>query len=360
MSDIGMEIAEAVRTRKMATIRRIDGIDPIEGADAIEVATIGGWKVVVKKGEFRPNDLAVYCEIDSWIPSKIAPFLTKPGHYPKTYEGIEGERLRTIKLRGQVSQGLLLHMSIFDGLEHGFLVFGQSNPEDVDVSDILGIIKYEPPIAACLAGTAKGNFPSSVPKTDQERIQNLKRNLERWKEQNLTFEVTEKLDGSSCTMYLDDEDQLHVCSRNLDLKEVAGNSFWNIARLYGVEENMRAFDFKGLAIQGELIGNGIQGNKYGLSGHDFYVFDIYDVRRAAYLNSYERDKIVEALGLRHAPTFEHMKLTNETIESLLKMAEGKSVLNQKTEREGLVFKCIEDPSISFKAISNRFLLRGGE
>ena len=98
--------------RKMATIRRIDAIGPIDGADAIEVATVGGWKVVVKKGEFKPDQLAVYCEIDSWIPSAVAPFLTKPGHFPKVYEGVEGEKLRTIKLRGQLSQGLLLPLTI--------------------------------------------------------------------------------------------------------------------------------------------------------------------------------------------------------------------------------------------------------
>ena len=94
--------------RKMATIRRIDTIGPIEGADAIEVATVGGWKVVVKKGDFAPGDLAVYCEIDSFIPTKIAPFLTKPDHYPKVFEGVEGERLKTVRLRKTLSQGLLL------------------------------------------------------------------------------------------------------------------------------------------------------------------------------------------------------------------------------------------------------------
>lgn len=94
--------------RKMATIRRIDNIGPIEGAGAIEVATVGGWKVVVKKGDFTAGDLAVYCEVDSFIPTTIAPFLTKPDHYPKVFEGVQGERLRTVRLRKTLSQGLLL------------------------------------------------------------------------------------------------------------------------------------------------------------------------------------------------------------------------------------------------------------
>ena len=94
--------------RKMATVRKIDAVNPIPGADAIEVATVGGWRVVVKRGEYVAGDLAVYCEIDSFLPTAIAPFLTKPGQHPKTFEGVEGERLRTVSLRKQISQGLLL------------------------------------------------------------------------------------------------------------------------------------------------------------------------------------------------------------------------------------------------------------
>ena len=92
--------------RKLATIRKIDALTPITGADAIECAHVGGWKVVVKKGEYIAGDLAVYIEIDSWVPTTLAPFLSK-GNYPRVYNEVEGERLRTVKLRGQVSQGLL-------------------------------------------------------------------------------------------------------------------------------------------------------------------------------------------------------------------------------------------------------------
>lgn len=102
--------------RKMARIVRVNAINPIEGADAIEVASIGGWKVVVKKGEFQVNSLAVYCEIDSWIPYSIAPFLTKQGQFPEVYNGVEGQRLRTVKLRGQISQGLLLPLTILNNV----------------------------------------------------------------------------------------------------------------------------------------------------------------------------------------------------------------------------------------------------
>lgn len=102
--------------RVMARVVRVDAISPIDGADAIEVAQIGGWKVVVKKGEFNVNSMAVYCEIDSFIPHSIAPFLTKPGQFPKVYNEVEGQRLRTIKLRGQISQGLLLPLTILNNV----------------------------------------------------------------------------------------------------------------------------------------------------------------------------------------------------------------------------------------------------
>lgn len=103
--------------RKLASIRKIDELRPIPGADAIECALVGGWTVVVKKGEFAAGDLAVYCEIDSWIPVDLAPFLVK-GKEPREFEGIKGERLRSIKLRKQISQGLLLKIEdCFDIVE---------------------------------------------------------------------------------------------------------------------------------------------------------------------------------------------------------------------------------------------------
>ena len=127
----------------MATIRTIDSLRPIPGADAIECAVVGGWTCVVKKGEFKAGDAAIYCEIDSFIPSAIAPFLTKPGHDPKTFEGVEGERLRTMKLRGQLSQGLLLNYWNFPQVVEAFHGTRLASTEPFDVSDLLGIAKYE-------------------------------------------------------------------------------------------------------------------------------------------------------------------------------------------------------------------------
>jgi len=263
--------------RKLATIRVIDALNPIEGADAIECATIGGWKVVVKKGEFNVGDRAVYCEIDSWIPTELAPFLSK-GKEPRVFEGIRGERLRTVKLRGQLSQGLLLNLDLAIPQTNSFA-------EGDDVSEVLNIVKWEMPMNAQLAGMARGNFPSLIPKTDQERAQNMVKEIVSANEAGMRFEITEKLEGSSMTVYLIDG-EFGVCSRNLDLKETEGNAFWQVARRDGIEEKMRNetdenWDF---AIQGELIGPGIQGNIYNLKEVEFRVFDVYDITNGCYLN----------------------------------------------------------------------------
>jgi len=335
----------------MATIRKIDALRPIEGADAIECAIVGGWTCVVKKGEYTAGDLAVYCEIDSFIPSTIAPFLTKPGHYAKTFEGVEGERLRTVKLRGQLSQGLLLdRYTVLDKVGEIY--------EGMDVSELLGITKYEAPIPAELAGEVKGMFPSQIPKTDQERIQNLSVELAEWKAEHLTWEVTEKLDGSSMTVYVMDG-EVGVCSRNLDLKRNPDNSLWRAAIRHDLEEKLKIAGGN-IAVQGELIGNGIQGNKYKMRDQDFYVYDIYDIDAGRYFTPAERKAFVEVFKLNHCPVLHSNTELIDSVESLLKLAEGKSVMGTiGCEREGLVFKCNEK-SVSFKAISNRFLLKGGE
>lgn len=343
--------------RKLATIRCIDALDPIEGADAIECATIGGWKVVAQKGLYEVGDLAVYFEIDSWIPHEIAPFLSK-GKEPREYNGIKGERLRTVKLRGQLSQGLLIPIKEL----YGALLGLNDHFDGQDVTEVLGIQKWEAPIPACLSGKVRGNFPSAVPKTDQERIQNLKKELEEWKVRGLTFELTEKLDGSSCTMYLDHEDVFHVCSRNLDLERDEYNSFWKVAIAYDVEAQMRKHGLRGVAVQGELIGEGVQGNPYNILGQDFRLYDIYEVSAQAYMDCFRRGYYTRLLGLSHVPVLQSIwKLTpGISTYDLLLQAEGKSTLNPFAEREGIVFKCMENPNVSFKAISNKFLIRGGD
>lgn len=335
--------------RKMATVRKIDAIGPIEGADAIEVATVGGWKVVIKKGEFQAGDLAVYCEIDSWIPFELAPFLSK-GKEPREFEGVKGERLRTVKLRGQISQGLLLNLDNVIPETHSF-------GEDSDVSEYLNIKKWEKAIPAQLSGQVKGNFPTQIPKTDQERCQNLVKEIVAANEAGTKFEVTEKLEGSSMTVYKIDG-EFGVCSRNLDLKRDENNSFWKVAIDLDLENKMSFSD--NFAIQGELVGPGVQGNIYKLNELRFYVFDIYDIKDGVYMNPADRRDIISRMGLLHVPLlvangslYDTLGITD--IPGLLKFAEGESILADNVEREGVVFKEVNG-GFTFKAISNKYLL----
>lgn len=335
-------------SRKLASVRRIDAINPIPNADAIEVATVGGWQVVVKRGEYKVGDLAIHCEIDSWIPHELAPFLSK-GHEPREYNGVKGERLRTVKLRGQVSQGLLLP------------TVGQTplKGEGDDLTEFLGIQKWEAPIPAQLAGEVNGPFPTEVPQTDQNRIQNLTQELKEWQDNSaFTWEVTEKLDGSSMTVFVN-RDNEGVCSRNWSLKETSSNSFWRVARSEQLIEKIRSTG-RNLALQGEIIGEGIQGNRYNIRGQEFHLFDIYDIDRGEYMTPFERRIFCDTHRIKHVPLIAVGMVIQEFAQGLLDMAEGKSMLNEKAEREGLVFKCNTFGGPSFKAISNRFLLKNSD
>lgn len=344
--------------RKLASVRVIENLSPIDGADAIEVATVGGWKVVVKKGEFSIGDLAVYFEIDSWIPFELAPFLCK-GKEPREYEGIKGERLKTIRLRGQISQGLLIPLSVAE-VEIG-------NPlrrleEGEDLTETLNIKKWEKAVPAQLAGQVKGNFPTRIPKTDQERCQNLVKEIVAANEAGTKFEITEKLEGSSMTCYLI-EGEFGVCSRNMDLKRDENNSFWATAIAEDVEGKMRAVDEHwDFAIQGELVGPGVQGNIYKLSKLEYRVFDVYNIQTGEYLKPAARRELIERMGLKHVPVLSAQASLYDTLgitdmPQLLKFAEGKSVMGDIAgpEREGVVFKEV-DGGFTFKAISNKYLL----
>ncbi len=377
--------------RKLASIRRIADIQPIEGADAIVVATIDGWKVVVKKDEFKAGDLALYLEIDSWVPHELAPFLSK-GQEPREYNGVKGERLRTIKLRGQVSQGLLLPASVAeDYVNLACDSDGSDVPqilpqrpvieEGTDLTELLSIQKWEAPIPAQLQGQAKGTFPTSlIPKTDQERIQNcfgeIQKRAKRFATEKVwnaetqtleehpvevpadfqepTYEVTMKLDGSSCTIFRW-ENELRVCSRNLELKineENKDNTF--VAMALKIGDRIP----NGFAFQGELMGLGIQGNREGFTEHKFFVFDIFDIAKHEYLSAYDRRLRCTYAELEYVPIISAAALAPASVEEGLALAEGPSI-NHKI-REGLVWKCNEDPSFSFKTISNQFLLKGGD
>jgi RNA ligase (TIGR02306 family) len=332
--------------RKLATIREITDIRPIEGADMIELASVGGWNVVVAKNVgHKVGDHVVYCEIDSFLPIKEEFEFLRKSSYKKMGDQ-EGFRLKTIKLRGQVSQGLILPMSVFGD-------FSWTAYEGLDVTNRLGIVKYEPPIPAELSGKVKGGFPSFLRKTDEERIQNLVKEYEEYKlTSQHQFYMTEKLDGSSATFYMNDG-VFGVCSRNLELLETEGNTFWKVARELDLENKFKS---KGnICLQGELIGEGIQGNPYKIKGQTVHFFNGFDIDTQTRMNINDFLILLDELELLSVPILGVAILLPETVEGMLKLAEDKSRLNNKTEREGVVIRSL-DNTISFKAISNKFLL----
>jgi RNA ligase (TIGR02306 family) len=334
-------------TRKLVTVRQIAELLPIEGADKIELARVDGWQVVVKKGEFKVGDAALYFEVDSFLPIKpVFEFLRKSCF--RTLGGLggrEGFRIKTIKLKGQLSQGLLLPLDAF-----GVMTIN----EDDTLDELLDVIKYEQPVSVSLAGTAKGNFPYFIPKTDQERIQNIPQALTS----GYQMELSEKLDGTSFTCYFKNG-EFGVCSRNLELKDTEGNLYWRVFRENNLEDELKFLN-RNIAIQGEIIGEGIQKNRYKLKGQRLYVFDIFDLDRNQYLDPNVVRGMCSELGLDTVPRLEIDPAFSSTMEAVLAKADDTSVLAD-TLREGVVYKSYGvQPRRSFKVISNKWLLKNEE
>jgi RNA ligase (TIGR02306 family) len=337
--------------RKLSSVRKITNLTPIEGADKIELATIDAWKVVVAKDvNHKVDDMVIYCEIDSFLPVKEEFEFLRKSSYKKMSDGTEGFRLKTIKLRGQVSQGLILPMSVVEYTNVQFKV-------GMDVTNLLGVTKYEPPIPAELAGKVKGMFPSFLHKTDEERVQNLASEYESYKEKNkedVKFYVTEKLDGSSATFYIKDG-VFGVCSRNLELLETEGNSFWRVARELKLEELLVSLG-KNICLQGELIGEGVQGNPYKVKGQTVRFFNGFNIDTQENIPFLEFVELTQKMNLTTVPILDYDFTLPETVENMLEYADKKSELNSNLDREGIVVRSY-DRTISFKVISNKFLLK---
>lgn len=335
--------------RKLATARRILSIEEHPNAVRLEIATILGWRCIIGKGDFVKDQLVLWLEIDSWVPTELAPFLTKPGHSPKEFEGIKGERLRSAKLRSILSQGLILSLP------------GGEFKEGDDLTELLGIKFWERPVAANMRGQIEGSFPYFIRRTKQERVQNIPEVL---LDTETLYEVSLKVDGSSITIFQKDG-VIGVCSHNIYLKnteENSGNAFIAAAKTSGIIEALQA-DGRNLAVQGELAGPNIQKNRAGFKDVQIYIFDIWNIETQQYLSKEERSEFCSAYNLIHIPiTHNKISLANLSINNMaaiLALPDSFGLLyfpmiNQPIE--GLVFKAI-DGSKSFKVINNTYLLK---
>ena len=370
--------------RKLATIQKVQALHEIKGADFIEICQINGWQCITKKGEVKLNDLVVYFEIDSFLPDNdYFSFLPKK----TTYEGKQGYRLKTIKLKKAISQGLVLPISHF---KHHLSSLTTMKEGD-DVTEILDVIKYDPESQeyaqkpGLKAGRARGNFPSQIPKTNQERIQNL---THLWKtlDPEMTFEESLKLDGSSMTCYKVSvpptlwqrikaiftfkTETVHfgVCSRNLELSkkdsavivfdnqgtssEYSQSNFWATAIKYNLQDKLPI----GYAIQGELIGPKIQANHEKVNTLEYYVFDVFDITTGLYLPPQERVAFCAIHNIPHVPiTDTKAQPFKKTLQELLAHVDTES-MNPNTISEGRVYKS-NTSQLTFKVINNRYLIK---
>lgn len=348
--------------RKLASIQTVNAVEPIPNADAIERVRVLGWWVVVKKGEFAVGDRIVYCEIDSLLPERPEfEFLRKNCFKTAIDQGGQevqraGFRIKTVRLRGQVSQGICFPLAV--------LPPGTPLDEGADVTEALGIIKHDPPPLASLSGRVKGNFPGFIPKTDETRVQVLEKVLLR--HTGKVFSVAEKLDGSSFTAFLRDG-TFGVCSRNLLLDESDDTHLYvRLAKRMEIGATLVCLrDKYGFdpAIQGEVIGPGIQGNKYGLREIELRVFNLFDIMAGRLIDNDRALELLRVFRLQAVPQLDPITL-GHGVDDLIRMSEGVSVLNPKVQREGIVLRPNAEEfepelagRLSFKAINPQFLLK---
>lgn len=368
--------------RQLVVVKKIGMVMKHPNADALDLCTVGGWTVISKLNEFKEGDLCVFYEIDSFLPNiPLYEFLGKT----ITHQDKEGYRLRSMKLRGALSQGLALPLSSFPELNTDTLKEGD------DLTEMLDVTKYDVDLsgkkgnASNKPGEAKGNFPNFIPKTDEPRIQNLPHYFDLYKDK--FFEETLKLDGSSMTCYkiegkggkirnfIDEhlfglasfispiKDHFGVCSRNLELKRPTASSkksnFWDAAMKYKLERDLPI----GFAVQGEVLATNIQGNYEKVSEVQYNIYKVYDISEKKHLPPKTAQKFVK----KFLPLAQYVPLKGESDFGMVKIFDVCKDFNEFQERvtgpsinkdvksEGRVYKS-QDGRITFKCVSNAYLL----
>ena len=343
--------------RKLASVQRVWKIEPIEGADRIELAHVLGWQCVVNKGQIRPMDTAVYFEIDSFLPVRPEFEFMRASSYKKTDIMGEGFRLRTMKFRGQISQGLLLPLSTFPEIPADAVV-------GTDVTELLGVKKWEIEERATTGGTVIGTLPYDIPHTDETRVQAMPELIQAFS--GLEYYISTKLDGSSHSIGID-ENGFHVTGHNYEYKDDGSSDFYRLVNDRGYREKLERFvsrhGLKTLTIQGEFCAPGILKNRLRLTRPEWYVFTIREDGKRVGLD--RMLEVCEEIGLDHVPIEERgMDLPEKypTVEALLQRADGDYPRGGK--KEGIVIRPTEpvfcpliSASLSMKVVSNKYLLK---
>lgn len=344
--------------RKLASIQRIWKIEPIEDADRIELVHVLGWQCVVNKDQFQPMDVGVYFEIDSFLPICPEFEFLRASSYKKTDIMGEGFRLRTMRFRGQISQGLLLPLSQFPQIPADAEV-------GTDVTELLGVRKWEIEERATTGGTVIGSLPYDIPHTDETRVQEEPALIQAFA--GLEYYISTKMDGCSSHSIGIDEDGFHVAGHNYEYKDDGSSSFYELVKARGYQEKLEAFvkenGLKLLTIQGELCAPGIQQNRLRLTKPEWYVFTVRENGKRVGLNRVLQ--VCQALGLEHVPIEEvdfDLPSKYPTVEALLARADGEYPRGGK--KEGIVVRPTEpvfcpliSAALSMKIVSNKYLLK---
>lgn len=326
-----------------ASVQQIISVENVPNSDNLDVVKILGWNVVTKRNEFKIGDICVYIQIDTILPDKPEFEFMRSKHF----------RIKTIRLRGQISQGICFPGKIL--INYGI---SSVNIGD-DVSDVLGVIHYEKPIPIQIQGMIRCRLPYGISKTDEERIENCENIVNEIQGENVY--ITTKLDGTSATYAMKDGD-FHVCSRNNSYKEDVSNIYWTIAKKYNLMEKLQVYN---IAIQGEIVGPGIQGNKMGLKEVDFYVFNVINLENMLYYNFIQVCEIYKLFGVKMVP-IEYIGPFTFNIQLLKEMAHGQYE-GTKNLKEGIVVRSTEERysnilrgRTSFKIVDPVYLLKNGE
>ena len=343
--------------RKLASIQRIWKIEPIDGADKIELAHVLGWQCVVNKGQFQPMDIGIYFEIDSFLPVREEFEFMRSSSYKKTDIMGEGFKLRTMRFRGQISQGLLLPVSQFPEIPSTVEVGD-------DVTELLGVRKWEIEERATTGGTVIGTLPYDIPHTDETRVQENPELIDAFA--GLEYYISTKMDGSSHSIGID-ENGFHVTGHNYEYKDDGASSFYNLVKERKYQERVEALvkdlGLKTLTIQGELCAPGIQRNRLRLAKPEWYVFTIRENGKRVGLN--RMLELCKMLDFVHVPIEEvdiDLPSKYPSVEALLERADGEYPNGGK--KEGIVIRPTEpvfcpliSASLSMKVVSNKYLLK---
>ncbi len=339
--------------RKLASVQYVHHITPIEGADRIKCVHVLGWQCVANKGQFQVGDSCVYMEVDAFLPVCDRFEFLRSSSYKKSELLGEGFRLRTQKFRGQISQGLVQPLSI---LPEGDYQIGD------DVTDLLGIRKWEVEEYATSGGTVTGEFPEGISKTDELRVQSYPTLIDELR-QVPAYYISTKMDGTSVTMYWRDG-HFGVCGRNWEYADDGKCAMWKYAHEHNIPELLAQYHLSDLALQGEFCGPGIQKNRLKLTRPEWYVFNVIDLATRERYPLHRMQELCDRLQLQMVPIEEEGEaFPYDSVEVLLERAKGKYPSGMN--KEGIVIRPVEpvysgtiDAPLSMKVLNNDYLLQG--